>query len=271
MFQQLEELIMLLHGAINEFHNIDVYFRWWLAFAAGFAFCLTALVILSGRLTYSDWTPNSFVSVCLAVVFSFSVFLFLLLPASTYLKPTITNIIEIWQQRFQKDAVWNSETFAQEYKAVHNLRKADGSLLENFDKHPPPSPGQNEHYTIPASTITAQEAIADIDSRRVAGHFYKHFPLLSNLLGTSEQPIPDVLRNDMTEFFRTNPGTSYNHEKSVQLAGAEMRSLLERKISRIIFTTRALIIALLIVLWLPLYAWAIYDAWKKLEPITYRL
>jgi hypothetical protein len=259
-------LLELLFYAVREFQKLESsHFTFWLSLAGAGALLMQGIFFLSGRLVHRDWLPSRLLGSLAGIFFPLFFLLLLLLPASAYLKPAVATILGIWQVGFLADHDWNQESFRQEYWAVHALKKSDGTPLENFANHPPPEQGGN---LIPASTPTAQATITDIDSRRVADHFQTHFSFLAKLLWTKERPLPDMLRQDMESFFRDHPGTPYDHDKTVQLAGEEMLSLLEGKIERIVLIARIVFIACLVVLWLPLCAAAMYDAWKKLEPIT---
>jgi hypothetical protein len=234
--------------------------------AGGFAAFMELVFFLSGRLVRTDWKPGYFLGACAAIALPASFFLLLLLPASSYLKPAVATLLGAWQQSFLADNHWNEETFRKEYWAVKALQSPDGSALENFAKYPAPEDGG---HLIPLSKPESLAVMADFDSRRVAEHFQQNLPLIAQLLWTQDRPLPEVIRSDMEQFFKANPGAAtYEHTKSVKLAGAEMLNLLEQKIERIVLIVRVVLILLLAVLWLPLCAFAMYDAWKKLEPIT---
>lgn len=256
----------LLFSAVEEFSHLASNFLFWVVLAIILSLTLVGLFVFLGKLVRTDWWPvrwiGGFVTVFAAPV-SFATIL--LLPASSYLQPTVIKILDRWEKDFLNDSTWNQESFRQQYWSVRNLKKPDGTQFENFTGYPPPEDGGGR---IPASHSESQAVIADIDSRRVADHFQDGHGLLARLLWTKDRPIPDILRNDMEIFFREHPGTSYDHSKAVQLAGNEMQKLLEEKIGRIVLSTRVILASLLLVLWLPLYGWAMYDAWKKLEPST---
>jgi len=258
-------LLELLASAIREFHSLATQsFTQWLFLAGGFSAFMGLVFFLSGRLVRSDWRPGYILGSLAGIVIPIGFFLVLLLPASSYLKPAVVRILGVWQQSFMADSAWNEETFRKEYWGVKALKKPDGSPLENFTKHPAPEDGG---HTIPAVELASLAVIADYDSRRVAEHFQRNFSFLAKLLWTQERPLPEVLRSDMERFFKENQGTIYEHAKSVRLAGTEMQNLLEQKIERIVLVTRIALVLLFVALWLPLCAFGIYDAWKKLEPL----
>ncbi len=252
-------MVNLLFGAITEFHRLEPpKFSLWLALAGGLTVLLGCLFGLLGRLVYLDWRPNWLLGSLAGIALPVSFVVLVLLPASTYLKPAVATILETWQVRFSQDNAWNQETFRQEYWAVHRLNK------ENFTAYPPPEDGG---HRIPAIHPDSKAAIADIDSRRVSDHFQEHYSLLARLLWTSERPLPELIKTDIDRFFSEHPETDYEHSKAVQLVGAEMLNLLELKIGRIVSIVRLILVSILMGLWLPLCAGAIYDAWKRLEPI----
>jgi hypothetical protein len=258
-------LLDLLFHAVQEFRRLDPYFPLWLGAAVVLAALAASLFWLAGRLVRSDWQPGWGLGSLAGLAVPVSFLAFLLLPAAPYLKPAAVAILKEWQTAFLGDAAWNRESFRRQYWAVQALKAPDGKPLEDFSGYPPPEQGGNR---IPASLRESQDAIANLDSSRVAEHFQDSQPLLAKLLWTEERPLPEVLRADMEKFFRDNSGAAYPHGKAVGLAGTEMQRLLEEKIERIVLTTRIALSALLALLWLPLYGWASYDAWKKLEPIT---
>ncbi len=259
-------LLELLASALREFHSLAAHsFTRGLFLAGGFTAFMEFVFFLSGRLVRTDWKPNYFLGSGAAVALPLSFILVLLLPASSYLKPAVARLLGVWQQSFLADNDWNEETFRKEYWAVKSLKKPDGSTLENFVKYPAPEDGG---HSIPASEPSSLAVIADFDSKRVAEHFQHNFSFLAQLLWAQDRPLPEALRSDMDKFFRDNHGATYEHTKSVKLAGTEMLNLLEQKIERIVLIVRISLILLLAVLWLPLCALAMRDAWKKLEPIT---
>ena len=126
-------LLELLATAIKEFHHLAASnFTQWLILASGFALLMEIGCFLSGRLVRSDWTPNLFLGSLAGIAFPITFALIMLLPASPYLKPAVTNLLGVWQQKFLADQDWNGESFRQEYWAVKALKNADGTPLESF-------------------------------------------------------------------------------------------------------------------------------------------
>lgn len=263
--KMLYGLFELLRQALNEFRGLSEDFYRWVAVAVILACLVEALFWLSGRLVLRDWRPGWILGGVAGLWFPLTCLIFLSLPATAYLKPAAETILKTWQTGFTHDDAWNQESFRQQYWAVQALKTPDGQPLENFSGYPSPEQGGTK---IPASHRESQSAIATIDSNRVAEHFQTRLPLLAQLLWADERPLPEVLRGDMEKFFRDNPGTAYDHFKAVQLAGTEMQRLLEQKIGRIVLMARLGLAGLLLLLWLPLFALAVYDAWKRLEPTT---
>lgn len=259
-------LLELLLSAIKEFHGLAAQsFNYWLGVAGGLSACMEVVFFMSGRLVRNDWRPGPALASFAGIAFPLCFLLILLFPASSYLKPAVATLLGVWQQSFSADGEWNQETFRKEYWAVKALKKPDGKPLEDFVGNPAPEDGG---HLIPMTAPASKALVADIDSRRVAEHFKKNFSFLAELLWTQERPLPEILRGDMDQFFKANPGASYDHAKAVKLAGAEMQALLEQRIDRIVLFTRAAAALLLVLLWLPLSFFAGRDAWKKLEPIT---
>jgi hypothetical protein len=258
-------LIELLYHAVSEFHRLASDFSFWLKAAIGATALMGALFALSGRLVHVDWKPGWWLGGLAGIALPISFLAFLLWPASTYLKPAVVKMLGEWQKGFLQDDAWNQESFRRKYWAVHALKKEDGTSLEDFTKYPPPEQGG---HLIPNNSPESRAVSADVDSKRVAQHFETYYTLLANLLWTGDRPLPELIKADMDEYFRTHSGGTYDHHRSVELVGTEMQKLLEQKIGRIILTTRIALAGLLLVLWIPLYAWAMYDAWKKLEPFA---
>ncbi|MFZ2404997.1 MAG: hypothetical protein WAW41_07660 [Methylobacter sp.] len=259
-------LLELLISTLKAFYRLAFdEFKLWFFIAIGIIFFLGLAFILLGRFMRVDWQPNYISSFIVCISLPLSLFFILLLPASDYLKPAVASLLETWQKDFINNKVWNQETFRKEYWAVNNLKKPDGSSLENFINYPAPENGGN---SIPLSYTESKSVISDIDSQRVAEHFQKNFSFLAKLLWTQDRPLPEILRKEMETFFNANKGQPYPHAAAVKIAANEMLSLLEGKIERVVFIVRIILVLLLIVLWLPLYTFALYDAWKKLEPIT---
>jgi hypothetical protein len=258
-------LFEILYYSLNEFSRLASDFTLWRNTAIGATALIGFLFVLLGRLVRSDWKPGWLLGGLAGLSIPITFVALLLLPATSYLKPAAITILGIWQDTFLHDDTWNQESFRQQYWAVQALKTPEGKALENFSGYPSPEQGGSR---IPASHRESQTVISNIDSTRVAEHFQANLALLAKLLWTKERPLPEVLRSDMERFFQENPGTAYDHGKAVQLAGTEMQSLLEKKIGRIILIARIALVSLLVVLWLPMCAWAMYDAYKKLEPIT---
>ncbi len=259
-------LAELLASATREFYSQSAQnFIHWLLLAGGITVFIAIVFFISGRLVRNDWKPNYILSSLAGIALPLSFFLIFLLPASSYLKPAISKHLEYWQQIFLADEAWKKETFIKEYWKIKALKNPDGSALEDFSNFPAPKDGG---ISIPASNRTSQIVMADFESSRTEEHFQQKFPFLAKLLWTQgEYHLSEVLSNDMKWFFKTNPDTPYTMDKSVRLAGVEMQNILEQKIQRIVLITRIALVLFFVILWLPLLTYAMYDAWKKLEPI----
>lgn len=182
-----------------------------------------------------------------------------------YLSPTIQANIGYWQAKFPTDNDWNNETFRRKYWGVHELRNANGNLLENFDDFPPPEQGGAR---IPVHHPESRRLSGTIDAARVAEHFKGSHALLSWLLIVEGDSFPNILKADIDSFFKENPGASYPGIRAVELAGRLLRTSLDKQVPGIIFKVRLILVGILALLWLPLLAWATMNAWKNLEPIS---
>jgi hypothetical protein len=256
-------LLQLLVYSVIEFRRLSTAFPLWTVAAIALAVLLGTAFVFAGRSVYRNWRPPLWLGSLALLALPVSTLAFLLVFSAPYLRPAVAALIASWQQTFLDDAAWNAETFRLQYQAVSALRHSDGTPLENFADHPPPNAGG---VFIPVTTPEAKTVVADIDSRRVAEHFRSHFPFLAQLLWTKDRPLPDALRQDMERFFAENPKEHYHQSRATQLASKEMTRLLSDKIGRIVIAVRVVIGAIIAAFWLPLFALAIYGAWKKLEP-----
>ena len=182
-----------------------------------------------------------------------------------YLSPAVQTNIRYWQTEFPTDDVWNNETFRLKYWGVRELRDANGNPLENFDNHPPPEQGS---HRIPIGHAESRQLCGSIDAVRVAGHFKRDHSFLSWLLIVKGDSFPNILKTDIDTFFNENSSDTYPVTRAVDLAGRLLRISLEEQVPGIIFKVRFMLIAILVLLWLPLLAWVTVKAWKNLEPIS---
>ncbi len=260
-------LFELLAYSILEFQRLSAAFPLWLIAALVGTALFGGAFLAVGRAVYRGWRPPWVLGAVAGLALPLTFLAILLLFSSSYIRPAIIAIIGGWQQSFLQDEPWSNETFRLQYQAVSALRHADGTPIEDLAGHPSPDAGGT---LIPVTTPQAKAVVADIDSRRVAEHVQHDIPFLARLLWTKDRPLPEALRQDMERFFADNPKVAYDHGRAVQLAADEMQSLLAAKVGRIVLTVRLAIGTTLTALWLPLLAFAIYNAWKKLEPSTGR-
>jgi hypothetical protein len=174
-----------------------------------------------------------------------------------YMNDVTTAIVNIWEGfEIKTDNQWSSATFKDAYYKIKGLN------IENFDNHPIPEQGGN---LIPATKKASQEMAAKVYAVAACDHFDKEHPFLSKIIWSNPAQSADNVSNDVMNYFKSNPGSTYSAEKAIDIAANTIKEQLTTQTPRTVTLSRiALVVLYLLVMAIPLGAIG-YAAYKDIR------
>ena len=209
-----------------------------------------------GRLFYKPYRLN----VGQHIFCGFSAFILMLLAptyiAAGYLSPTIIAVVDHWRDALVNDKPWLNQQFVRQYHEVKHMN------IEDFSKSPPPEQGGN---SIPMNHVESRIKTSQMTATAAMENFNISFPLLSSIIRAGDVVPATAVIDDVTNYFKAHPGTSYPHIRGVQLAADQIHKELIPQIPRIIFTIRLSLILFIIILYVIGLGWIAFDALRKIR------
>ncbi len=182
----------------------------------------------------------------LTVIASLLTFFFVLaFGGLKYMKEVTTFIVTVWEGlEIKADTQWSSATFKKAYYEVKNLNTEDFSRA--------PTPG-NSDSVIPVKGKKAQETAANVYAAEACKHFDEAHPFLSKIVWSDPEQATANIAQDVTTYFRQNPGSSYSAEKAITIAADTIKTELDKQTPRTVTLSRiALVVFYLFVMAIPL-------------------
>jgi len=214
------------------------------------------LLAFFGRLFYKPFRLNlaqKIVSGLIAFLVMLSAPIYI---AAEYLAPTILASVDQWRDSLANDNLWIQQQFAHQYQEIKSMK------IEDFTKYPAPERGGN---AIPMRHVESQVKVSQMTAEAAIENFNKSNPLISIVIRTNSKIPADVVNNDVTKFFKTNPGSPYLQPRGIQLAADQIYKELTPQIPRIIFVVRVFLIILISLLYVILLSWVAFSALRQIR------
>lgn len=177
-----------------------------------------------------------------------------------YTKEATYMLINIWQQyEIRVDESWKQDTF----KKVYDNVKALG--IEDFSNFSPPDDGGKR---VPVTKKESYETIGRVYATEAVQHFKKAHSYLNKILWAEENVPAQVIRDDIENFFKENPGDVYSTEEAVNLAAKLINQGLEPQVPRVVTIYRIVTITLFFLVQSIPFGLIGYSAYKDLKITT---
>ncbi|MDD2723881.1 MAG: hypothetical protein PHH59_07655 [Methylovulum sp.] len=176
--------------------------------------------------------------------------------AAVYLPPTFAAVIAHWRDALASSQAWQNKQFTSQYHEIKNMK------LEDFSTYPAPEQGGEK---IPANHTETRIKLSQMTAEAAIENFNFNFPLLSIIIGTKPAISANAVSEDVSNYFKANPGTSYPHTRGIQLAVEQIYRELEPQIPRIIFITRVLLILFTALCYSICLGWIAYAALSQIR------
>ncbi len=175
---------------------------------------------------------------------------------STYLKPSLAALILNWRDALVQNKDWNDQQFKRQYYEIKKLG------LEDFTAYPAPEQGGK---LIPVTKLETRIKSSQIISDDAIANFNFTYPLLSTVIGATQNVSAEKVNKDVNEYLNLHTGTAYPIDRGVQLAVTQISTELETKISHVILLIRLLLIFKIIFLYGICFGWIAYVSLKQIQ------
>ena len=197
---------------------------------------------------------------CLCLLTAFCTLIFTIVFVSMqYTKQAADSAIDRWSVQLVHDRARSQATFEATYKAVRALGLEDPAHLQQM---------WEQKKEISITRPESRKKFATVYANAAVTHFYSDHPFLSKVLGPRADIPADFIDQKVNEFFRLNPGETFNAHNAVSIAATKIKDGLQGQTDRLISVVRIILLALFIVAQLIPFSLIGYAAYTDLKVVT---
>lgn len=177
-----------------------------------------------------------------------------------YTQQVSVNLIDFWKnEQIKTDHNWQQATFHKTYEAVKALN------IEDFSNYPHPDEGG---HLFPSSQAQSREVTATIYATESIKHFQANHPYLSKILWAGAEIPTQIIHQDNNTYLDLEKGDVYPLDRAVDLAANYITQGLIEQTTRVVKTTRIIIIILFLIIQAIPLSFIGYSAYKDIKEIT---
>lgn len=150
-------------------------------------------------------------------------------------------MVSAWEASILSDKEWSNNTFKKAYDAVYELRDASGNQLEDFKGRPHPDTGKST--VVPTTHEISKLTVAEVYAREAVEHFREYYYFLSKILWAKYGSAQEGIIEDMKRVFSEKPGSNYQAENAIRIAGEKIRQGLKEQVPRVVIISRIILAA----------------------------
>jgi len=168
----------------------------------------------------------------------------------------VDDIIEYWHEKL----IDNNDFHAQTYEhAFYTLKDMNPSAFKGV-----PEPGSRNSY-IPFANNDMIQMCVETYVEEACANFSTRNPFLDMMLKAQPGISEDNIIADISEYFRTNPGTAYPLRRAIQIAAEHIRESLFKQSPETVWKTRLILVFLFLVVQMIPFGAITYFAYKDLK------